>query len=158
MTAIRWLENGGEQTGAKKEGEKETPTKATTPAAPGTPAKAGEGLRERDDRANGKLAIYLKITDVTVHEKPNKDSIHLFGEIKGDDHKRVGTINININNLGDAGKLKIGRTLADYPTRGLPMVMEMFVPTGEILDHYNAEIATQEPEPKKEAPEAEEKQ
>jgi hypothetical protein len=95
-----------------------------------------EGAVVPDMGSEGRLSMAFVVADIISHEKGDKRSICLFAEVKKDG-ERIGTINLNINNLKKEGIDFLNAILKAKVTRKTPLVGELFIPTGAILDHWN---------------------
>jgi len=102
-----------------------------------TKQKDLEGNAAPDIKSRG-IMFSLKVVDIVSHDKGEKKSIPLFAEIKKDG-ERLMSVNLVINNLKKEGIDHLTKLLGakivknPHPT---PLVCELFIPVGEILDHW----------------------
>lgn len=107
------------------------------PVPPETKQTDLEGNEVPDQAGDRRLLMPFVVSDIISHEKGDKRSICLFAELKKDG-ERIGTINLNINNLKKEGMDFLTGIMGARITRKTPLMGELFIPTGAILDDWNA--------------------
>lgn len=99
---------------------------AAPPAAP-----AGEGL-----------VLCAEIKDIAHHSKGGgTNTIAVFANLPGkdEDGKRLGTMNLNLNNLKAAGLEALAQALGvEEVVDNTPLLVKIFVPTGALVEHWAA--------------------
>jgi hypothetical protein len=98
-------------------------TVATPPAGP-----AGEGL-----------VLCVDVKDIAHHTRGGgTNTIALFANLGNDDEgKRLGTVNLNLNNLKEAGLKAIAEALGiEELVDNTPLLVRIYVPTGALLEHW----------------------
>lgn len=99
------------------------------PAAPPAAPK-GEGL-----------VLCAEIKDIAHHTKGGGTFvISLFANLPTDDEgKRLGTMNLNISNLKEAGLEALADALGvEQLVDNTPLLVKIFVPEGALLEHWAA--------------------
>jgi len=100
---------------------------AGNPVAP-PPAPAGEGL-----------VLCADIKDIAHHSKGGGTNVvSLFANLPNDDEgKRLGTRNLNLSNLKEAGLKYLAEALGiEQLVDNTPLLVKIFIPQGALLEHW----------------------
>jgi hypothetical protein len=105
----------------------QTDLEGKTVATP-PPGPAGEGL-----------VLCADIKDIAHHSKGGGTNVvSLFANLPTDDEgKRLGTMNLNLSNLKEAGLKAIAEALGiEKLVDNTPLLVRIYVPTGALLEHW----------------------
>lgn len=103
------------------------------------------------------LRVMLSVKDIVKHKKDDKMTMPTFGQLKHQD-ERLSTINTNFNNMTPKTLEIIQGLLGTKLEMETPLVMEIYVPEGALLDHYKETIQTKLDEDETEEPKGDEGQ
>lgn len=101
-----------------------------------------DNMSKRGDRSGIFLAFQVK--DIITHEKNGTKSVALYADLKDDEKKRLCSFNLNINNLAQSGAEELAARLGSRLEMDTPIMMELFIPEGALLDDYKEKIKTEQ--------------
>lgn len=94
--------------------------------------------KRKIDKPKG-MRIMLSVKDLVRHKKDDKITMPTFGQVKHQD-ERIGTVNCNFNNMKPASIEIIQELLGTKIEMETPLIMDIYVPKGALLDHYNETV------------------
>lgn len=84
------------------------------------------------------ILLSLEVNDVVAHEKNGGYvNIPMFANIGPSGKGRLGTLNLNMNNLTKDGEAFVKRCLGVRPTQKTPVMARIFIPKGALLEHWS---------------------
>jgi len=120
----------------KKEEKKEEEYEPEAAKKPKAPKKTK--TRKTVEKPNG-LRIMMSVKDIVKHKKDDKMTMPTFGQIKYQDEK-IGTVNCNFNNMTPKSLDVIQKLLGTTLEMETPLILDIYVPKGALLDHYNETV------------------
>jgi hypothetical protein len=97
--------------------------------------KTVEGENAKGEEMAG-IQLALVVKDIIHHEKNKTRSVSLFANLGPSGGERLGTVNLNINNLTKEGMAYLEKALGSKLTLKTPIMSGLFIPQGSLLDHW----------------------
>ncbi len=105
------------------------------------PKKEEKKAKKRATKPKG-VRVLMSIKDIVAHKKKDRRTLSAFGQWKPDDTK-LGDTTLNLNNLNPEGLAVLADILGVNSLElETPLIMDLYVPEGALLDHYNETIQT----------------